>query len=243
MTTTGAGNTPRAALELLHEACTQTLAASFEGEREGQLAQQYVFGAELETWLSALAGRPERALYEVAHREYFVAMLNLVQGQYRNAFKGLRLVLELQLQGILLSTDPIGLSEWLRNAKGTSWAAIVDEDNGVFSHRFAKAFFPGLEERVGAYRGVAKTLYTELSQTTHGNMSVAIQLPDSIAFTAEAFDTWCQKAETLRSTVHLGLTLRYLVELEPERTGLIEGMLLDRLGSIAPVRERLGGPA
>jgi hypothetical protein len=182
-------------------------------------------------------------LYEVAHREYFIAMLNLVQGQYRNAFKGLRLVLELHLQGILLSADPIGLSEWLRNAKDTSWAAIVDEERGVFSVRFAKAFFPALEDKTGAYRGVVRTLYKELSETTHGNISNVIQLPRSIAFSAEAFRTWCEKAETLRSTVHFGLALRYLGELDGERTGLVEAMLLDRLGSVAPVRERLGGPA
>jgi hypothetical protein len=238
-----APQTPRAALERLHEACTESLAKSFDEGREAQLARQFVFGAELEPWLSALAGRPERALYEIAHREYFIAMLNLVQGQYRNAFKGLRLVLELNLQGILLSTDPIGLSEWLRNAKDTSWAAIVDEEKGVFSPRFSKAFFPALEEKMGAYRGVAKTIYKELSETTHGNVSNAIQLPDSIAFSDDAFATWCEKAETVRSTVHFGLALRYLGELDGERTRLVEAMLLDRLGNIAAVRERLGGPA
>lgn len=235
--------TPRAALERLHQACTQAMSTSFDGGREAQLAQQFVFGAELEPWLSALAGRPEQALYEIAHREYFIAMLNLAQGQYRNAFKGLRLVLELHLQGILLSTDPIGLSEWLRNAKDTSWTAIVDEEKGVFSPRFAKAFFPALEDRMGAYRGVAKAIYKELSETTHGNVANAIHLPDSIGFSEDAFATWCEKAETVRSTVHFGLTLRYLSEFDGERTGLVETMLLDRLGSVAAVRERLGGPA
>lgn len=190
----------------------------------------------------ALDGRPERALYEVAHREYLVSMLNLVQGQYRNAFKGLRLVLELHLQGVLLSTDPIGLSEWLRNARDTLWAAIVDKDNGVFGPRFANAFFPALSERVGAYRGVVRDLYRELSEATHGNVPNAIQLPQSIVFDLDAFDTWCEKADTLRSTVHFALTLRYLGEMDETSTRFIDAVLLDRLGDIAPVRERLGGP-
>jgi hypothetical protein len=58
-------------------------------------------------------------------------LLNNSQGQYRNAFKGLRLVLELILQGAYLSVYPVLLSEWLRSQADTSWQAILDPDNGV----------------------------------------------------------------------------------------------------------------
>lgn len=233
--------TTRAAIQKLHDACSAALALSFEGLREGQIGARFAFGSELQTWSVVLKDRPERALYDVAHREYLVAILNLAQGQYRNAFKGLRLVLELHLQGVLLSTDPVGLSEWLRNAKDTIWARII-EDDGVFGKRFARAFFPELEPRVGAVQAVARTLYRELSEATHGNMPNAIRLPEGISFDQEAFDTWCSKADTLRSVVHFSLTLRYLNEIGDARLYLVEPMLLERLGNITTIRERLGGP-
>lgn len=233
--------TTRAAIQKLHDACAAALALSFEGPREGQMGARFAFGSELQTWSTVLRGRPERALYDVAQREYLVAMLNLAQGQYRNAFKGLRLVLELHLQGVLLSTDPVGLSEWLRNAKDTIWARII-EDEGVFGKRFVRAFFPDLEPRVGAVQAVARTLYRELSEATHGNVPDAILLPQGIGFDQEAFDTWCSKADTLRSVVHFSLTLRYLNEIGVTQLHLVEPMLLERLGDIAPIRERLGGP-
>lgn len=233
--------TTRAAIQKLHDACATALALSFEGLREGQMGARFAFESELQTWSTVLKDRSELALYEVAQREYLVAMLNLAQGQYRNAFKGLRLVLELHLQGVLLSTDPVGLSEWLRNAKDTIWARII-EDDGVFGKRFARAFFPDLEPRVGGVQAVARTLYRELSEATHGNVPNAIRLPESIGFDQEAFDTWCAKADTLRSVVHFSLTLRYLNEIGDARLHLVEPMLIERLGDIAPIRERLGGP-
>ena len=232
----------RGVIDNLHENCGTVLNQTLAGAGEVALANRYLFVAELDAWATALAGRPEGALFEIAQREYLVSMLSLSQGMYRNAFKGLRLVLELHLQGVLLSADPIGLNEWLRSAKDTIWAAIVDDQNGVFTVRFARAFFPELEGRVGAFVGIARALYRELSECTHGNVPNAIQLPKGISYDADVFQTWCEKADTLIAIVHFALALRYLKELRGEHLKAVEHVLLERLGSISAVRERLGGP-
>lgn len=237
-----AAKAPREIIEGLHVQCAGVVSQTYADGREAILAQRYDFLADLETWSSVLLDRPENALFEVAQREYIVSMLSLAQGLYRNAFKGLRLVLELYLQGVLLSSDPIGRAEWLRNAKDTYWSSIVDEENGVFTIRFARAFFPQIEERVGAFRGVAKGLYRELSECTHGNVPSAIQLPENIRFDVDVFNTWCEKADTLRPIVHFALAMRYLNELSAGQFSAVETLLLDRLGDINVLRERLGGP-
>lgn len=234
--------TVRGVMEKLNASCSTVLRETFAEAGEAALAERYVFVAELDAWSTALVGRPEHALFEIAHREYLVSMLSLSQGMYRNAFKGLRLVLELHLQGVLLSADPIGLSEWLRSARDTIWAAIMDEQNGIFAARFAQAFFPELEGRMGGIAGITRSLYRELSECTHGNVPNAILLPKDIRFDVDAFQTWCNKADTLMSIVHFALALRYLNELQGGRRRAVEYILLDRLGSISAVRERLGGP-
>jgi hypothetical protein len=235
-------DTPRAALERLHAACNRAVVSSFEDGREKRLSQHYAFVSEMEAWSAALHGRPEQALSEVAQREHLLSMLSLIQGQYRSAFKGLRLVLELHLQGILLSTDAIGLHEWLGNAKDTSWSAIVDAENGVFGRRVANAFFPEMSTDVGGFRGLACSLYRELSEATHGNVPKAIHLPDAVVFDATAFDTWCEKAEILRSVVHLAFAVRYVRGLDNASRGHVEQILLERLNTVRPLRSYLGGP-
>ena len=232
----------RGAIERLHASCGQALDETFAGLGQAALAERYVFVSELDAWSTALAGRPEYALFEIAHREYLLSILSLTQGMYRNSFKGLRLVLELHLQGILLSTNPIGLSEWLRSAKDTIWASIINEETGVFTPRFARAFFPELQSNVGGVLGIARGLYRELSECTHGNVPSAIQLPKDIRFDSEAFQTWCNKADTLRTIVHFALALRYLRELHGHRLRAVEHLMIERLGNISAVREQLGGP-
>lgn len=232
----------RGVLETLSASCVSVVQQSFADGGEAALAARYVFVSELDAWSTALSARPEHALFEVAHREYLLSMVSLSQGMYRNAFKGLRLVLELHLQGVLLSADPIGLSEWLRSAKDTIWATIVDTDKGVFAPRFARAFFPELEDRVSGVGGIVRSLYRELSECTHGNVPNAIQLPRDIRFDADVFQTWCAKAETLQTVIHFALTLRYLKELDGQHLRAVEQVLLYRLGSISEVREQLGGP-
>lgn len=165
----------------------------------------------------------------------------MCQSQYRNSFTGLRLVLELYLQGIFLSVDLLGLDEWLSSEKDTIWASIIDSSSGVFSKKFCRAFFPDLETFSGNFETMARTLYRELSECTHGNMPRSIVIPTSLSFNQDAFDMWMSKCATLRLVLHYSLTLRYLKELSTDQRFLMEGALVDQLGRIPAIRSYLGG--
>ena len=91
---------PRETIEHLHQLCTETLCRSFDSGYGISMAKSYMFASDLATWCELLSKQPERFLFEKAQQEYVTAILNLAQGQYRNAFKCLRLVLELCIQGV-----------------------------------------------------------------------------------------------------------------------------------------------
>lgn len=132
-------------LQRLSEATVAAASATLASARRDDVAAAYAFATELETWRVVLSGRPECALFDTAHGEYLLALLTAVQGQYRNGFKGLRLVLELHLQGVLLSTDLLALREWLASSRDTNWAQITGAE-GVFGHRMVRAFLPAFAE-------------------------------------------------------------------------------------------------
>lgn len=226
----------------LHSLCGQSIEDTIKDDRIKEVARLYLFEGELEAWNKILTANPENVLFESARHEYAVSLLNLCQGQYRNAFKGLRLVLELYLQGIHLSVDRFACHEWLNNSRDTSWAAITDEENGVFGKRFCRAFFPELTDISWNYRSMAMELYRELSQCTHGNVSSIIAIPTGFKFDSSSFDTWSEKAETARLVLHFSLALRYLTSLPEIKRQDIDSVLLDELGHVHQLRTFLGGP-
>jgi len=220
----------------LHSQCTQTLDRSLEGENEARLAESYLFAADLDAWKKAIDGELEVRLVETAASEYVLAALNICQGQYRNGFKGLRLVLELCLQSTHLSANLVLRAEWLKGEQDTVWATLVDEDNGPLSSRSCRAFFPDLLDHVGHFRQIGKNLYRELSECIHGNIPNHIPLPTSLEFSQETFDLWHSKAKLVRLVVHFAFALRYLSGLPATKRSTLEAAVTEQLGHIAAIR-------
>lgn len=227
---------PGSVLRRLHEQCTLALESSVAAANEEALGASHVFGNDLESWLKALKGQTERQLIETAASEYLIAQMNLCQGQYRNSYKGLRLVLELCVQAVHLSADLILREEWLRGDSDTNWTTLMHEDSGPFALRHAAAFFPALKPHTPNFRGIARTLYRELSECIHGNTPVKIPLPASIAFDQPTFDLWHEKARLVRRVVLFALTQRYLRGMSSTARSLVADSVLDQLGHIDPIR-------
>jgi hypothetical protein len=103
----------REILEKLHDCCTNTMKSSLVDDFSAVNGASYSFSSDLDNWNAVLQGRPEQSLYVTASNEFVLALLNNSQGQYRNAFKSLRLSLELILQGVYLSANLVMLNDWL----------------------------------------------------------------------------------------------------------------------------------
>ena len=207
LTTTNAGAAAESPVcahyKALHSQCGTILSASLAGGNEAKLARSHLFVQEIEIWTSVLGSRRENTLLKMAAHEYQYAILALAQGHYRHAFKGLRLVLELTLQAGYLSTRELELREWLQNRKDTVWAALVDRENGVLSVRYARSFFPSLEEHVSYHCALAEQVYRECSECVHGNIPKHIPLPDSLAFLQGSFDLWHAKSDSRGTRRHI----------------------------------------
>lgn len=228
-------------LEKLHQVCAATFEQTFMNGREAKIASVMQFSSDFEVWRKVLGSRPEASILNDANKEVAVALLNLAQGQYRNAFKGLRLVLELTLQGVYLSANLVDLEEWLKNERHTSWAKLTDNESGPLGTRFCRGFFPDLKDHRKNILSLATTLYTELSETIHGNTPVRIPLPESMEFCEEAFALWCEKYEAARLIIHFSLCMRYLLSLDESSRDKLAAILNEQLGHISDVRIILGG--
>ncbi len=229
-------------LEQLLGRCKSVFASSMAGPNSAILATSHLFTREVGIWHKVLERRRESELLKIAALEYEFALLALTQGYYRHAFKGLRLVLELILQAVYLSAREIQLREWLDHSVDTVWGAIIDENDGVFSKRFAVAFFPGLTQHLSNYRALAKLVYRECSECVHGNTPKEIPLPGCLEFNQETFNIWNAKAGSVSLVAHFALSLRYLRDFPEESLGKLEPCLSDRLGHLEEIRQLLGGP-
>lgn len=220
----------------LHTCCSSALKSSLDDRFLSLNGASYAFASDLDAWNAALCGRSEQALYSTAANEYVLALLNNAQGLYRNAFKGLRLSLELLLQGVYLSANLVSLNEWLTSNADTSWTAIADSENGVFAKRFVRAFFPPAEEYVGTFNSLARTLYREMSECTHGNVPNKIPLPKTVEFDEATFVLWHKKADTLRFVATFALTSRYFKSLTDSARQTLNPIVADRLGHLESIR-------
>jgi hypothetical protein len=236
------GNSPKDILKRLNQVCTETLNHSLEGQFGMAIGRSYVFACDLSIWREVLFNLPEQFLFEKAEQEYLTSILNLSQGQYRNAFKCLRLVLELCLQGVYLAANLVELQEWLKNSIDTSFSVLIESEKGPLSSRFCKAFFPEIEDHANNFRSIAKTLYRELSETIHGNVPHNIPLPNSFEFSEPTFNLWHTKAAIIRIIVHFCLCCRYLKTLPEDSRAKLEQPIVEQLGHIEEIRLIFGGP-
>lgn len=225
----------------LQEKCAAILEQTFQTPEKIDLqgnSQQLL--AELEGWAASVPAGPESLLLAAVGKELQYALLAVAQGQYREAFKGLRLVIELTLQTIYLSANRLELQEWLEGRKDTVWNTLVDDANGVLSVRYAKAFFPDLEDSVANYRELARTLYRECSECVHGSMPQHISVPDVLEFNQDSFSLWHNKADSTALVLNFTLAVRFCRELGRDSLSAVEVALLDRLGHVPAIRQFFG---
>lgn len=221
----------------LHSQCSDAIERSLGNGNSQPIGEAYLFASDLAAWKESISKNPESSLLETATSEYILSILSAYQGQYRSSFKGLRLALELCLQCSLLSTDLVARSEWLSGKRDTYWSLLSCDENGPLSLRFCRAFFPELSNHAPHYRGIAQSLYRELSECIHGNTQNYIPLPSSIKHCEDTLQLWHKKAAALRLIVNFALTLRFMKSIDAEVHEKIDPVIIDQLGHIQAVRE------
>ncbi|MBJ7899084.1 MAG: hypothetical protein GC158_03960 [Cyanobacteria bacterium RI_101] len=229
----------------LHEKCSAIIKKSLTDDDQlasHSLNHSYIM--DFGKWLQVLELRPEAVMLKGALCEYQYALLAVVQGQYRQAFMALRLFLELALGAVHFSANELELRIWLKNQRDIKWKSLVDQESGVFSKKFVKAFYEDLEEEASQYGIIAAKIYRECSEYVHGNAGTHHTLPETLEFIESKFIDWQKKATDSRLVVSFALCTRYLLELDQQKRDFLELAVLDTLGHISAIRslfDKYGG--
>lgn len=221
----------------LGQKCSEIMNVSLEESRLPSLSKNHATLFDFNKCIETLKERPEYDILEMALREYQMAILSINLGLYNQAFISLRFFFERTLVAILFSTKEIDLRLWLRGERDTYWQEIIDEDNGVFSHTFYRAFFPELKEESKHFWAMSQKVYRECSEYVHGNMAVQDKIPKALEFNEYLFVEWQTKATTIRRILLFVFCQRYLKFIKKEDLKSIEPIILDEFRHLKPINE------
>ncbi|MEP0915380.1 hypothetical protein NC981_00995 [Leptolyngbya sp. DQ-M1] len=210
-----------------------------------ELAKVHAFTEDLLIWHEVVHTRVGATVVRYAAGEIQLSALSLAYGLYRQAFTSLRLSLELSLSAIFFSTNELEFREWEQGKRDIYWNQLVDvnpdTNNGIFSKRYAKAFFPELEDSVAEYNKLARNTYRDLSEFVHGNAYTWEMSTSSIGFDDALFHRWITNFGGVSRIISFGLTLRFLKSLERGEISSLKAHLQEYLGTIPAIREVIGG--
>jgi len=221
----------------LAKKCNEIQTESLKPERISIISKSHSSLFDYSNWLEILKDRPEYNILKMAVREYQMAILSNTLGLYNQAFIGLRFFFERTLIAIQFSSREIDLRLWQRGERDTNWQGIIDEDTGLFSHSFCRAFFPDLKDEIVHYGRMAQKVYRECSEYVHGNLSVQEKIPETLIFDEFLFVEWHKKAEIIKRIILFSYCLRYLNTVKSENINIIEENIMEEFGHIEIVRE------
>jgi hypothetical protein len=213
------------------------LQSSLGNEDLELLSSNHSFTHDLSLWLEVLKNRPESSILQNAIKEFQIAILSNNLGFYQQAFMGLRFFFERTLVAIHFSGKEIELNLWKLGERDTYWSELIDKDNGIFSPKFCKAFFPELKDEIRHFEAITAKVYRECSEFVHGNQSVIKIIPEQISYSKELFYEWNIKADTIRRVVLFAFCLRYLKHLSDDKVKKLESTIADEFKSISQIKD------
>lgn len=221
----------------LKEVSNKILEDSLTEENLALITKSHNILFEFNTWLEILQNKPEIHILRTASKELQFSIMTLNFGFYSKSYSGLRFFLERSLVAILFSSQEIELKLWEKGERDTYWTEIIDENKGIFSHRFSNAFFPELKDEIKHFRNLTQKVYRECSEFVHGNNSAIQSLPDNLEYNKVLFDNWHKKADSIGRIILFALNLRYLKHLIEDDFKKLENINIDNFNNIKPIQE------
>jgi len=216
------------------EVFTETL------KKKAELGKAHHFSACIYEFTQNISDESERKILETVSSQLESATLNVTYGMYRQAYTSLRLALEMGLGAAYFSVHKLELQEWLDGRADIKWAYLTDENNGVLSPRFAKAFFPEFSKDINDYLSKAKAVYRQLSEYVHGNNETWEACSIKISYDQNLLDTYFKSINTVSEIILFVLCCRYLKSFSREASESLE-FLPEEMNHISYIREYLGG--
>lgn len=215
----------------------QTADACFANEESlASLTRCHNFLADLGKLRDTVAERPEAVTFNVAVEEYQYGISALISGHYRHAFASLRLAFELLLASIYFSAHEVKLRQWLIGSRDITWSALTDDNKGVFSEPFVKAFYPPLIDARKQFSALALTVYRECSEFVHGNPNTHHALSGSLEFRPEILANFHDKLHSIKLCVLYCFLYRYAPVFRDETKSAMEPLMMEAFGHESAVQ-------
>jgi hypothetical protein len=210
---------------------------SLNVERLEIIAKSHSMIFDYNTCIEVIKDRPEYEILRIALREYQMSLFSINIGLYNQAFISLRFFFERTLVAMMFSAKELELRLWQRGERDTYWKEIIDEEKGIFSHSFCRAFFPDLRDESLHYSSMAQKVYRECSEYVHGNFSLQDKIPETLEFNEYLFEEWHKKADTVRRILLFVFCLRYLKFIKQDPLKTIESIVMDEFRHLPAINE------
>jgi len=205
---------------------------SFTSMHSAKLVDLFQFSDDLNVWVELLSGGTDSTILLSAIQEFELGFQAVVGGQYRYSFIAQRYFLEQICRFVYLSTNELHLRHWKLGLRDISWGSLVDNDNGIFSKVFIRAFFSEIESEGDHMATIASKLYRESSEFIHGNFNIISEIPSSIEFNSNLLAKWIGFMETSKFVALFLLFMRFSKDIDHENIHRIEEMAKEELGGI-----------
>jgi len=187
-----------------------------------------------------LIERDEKDLLKLVAVQIETSGLVASFGLYRSAFASVRLALEIGTAAIYFSANKFVHKEWLSGQEDIRWSVVNDENTGVFSKRFARAFFPACETQVDSFRHETNTIYRSLSEFVHGNSATWNNTGLALHYSESKFNEYIEIVNSVSRNLKFAFILRHLTSLESQAIDDIGPYVLPDLSHVAPISEYFG---
>ncbi len=211
---------------------TEIIEASFDADKEARISISFQFVDDLCLWESTLDKSTDTTILVSAINELELGFQAIVSGRYRYAFVAQRYFLEQILRFIYLSTNELHLRHWKLGMRDISWGSLIDNENGVFSKVFIRAFFPEVDEDGGQFSSLSSKLYRESSEFVHGNFEKISTISTQIEYQPDMLLKWIEYMETSKLIVHFLLFMRFSKDFSTEDNVNFEAMAQEELCGI-----------
>lgn len=230
------------------EICQNLESIINESHSRLNLGKYHAFSSDLLVWSNILkVQRPEMKVLENVAYELQFSVFLVSSGLYRQAFASLRLILELALSGILFSSDEFFFRKWKQGLADISWKKITDQDAGIFSTTWLKAFLNSElnetdEKDIREIAKLAKETYRKLSGYVHGGNYTWETNHSHIGFNQNEFDLWKELSDNTSKIILYSLLIRFSHDLSSDNLRELEECLIQTIDDIRITRVILGRP-
>lgn len=217
---------------ILNDMYREVIEQSFKSKHEAQLSEKFQFTEDLALWCKILSKHTDATLLISALQEYELGFQAAVSGQYRYAFVSNRYFIEQICKFIYLSSNELHLRQWKDGLRDISWNSITDNDSGIFSVNYIRAFYSEIDTEGKHILQLVSALYRETSEFVHGNFSKIDILPQKIEFKEELLEKWLTNVGTAKFIALFLLCMRFSKDLDQSELGSLKDSMREELCGI-----------